>query len=84
MKDEKSIISLTISEFYCLLREEDMHAAHARSKFKPGRMLLLPVSNVKSHAPYSPEENGKTGPNDQTLARTFEAKYPKDTCNKLR
>lgn len=24
MKDMKSIISLTISEFYCLLREEDM------------------------------------------------------------
>lgn len=68
MKDKKSIISLTVSEFYCLLREEDMHAAHARSKFKPGRMLLLPVSNVKSHAqecsPYGPEENGKTGPND--------------------
>jgi hypothetical protein len=68
MKDKKSIISHTISEFYCLLREEDMHAAQARSKFKRGRILLLKVSNVKSHAqecsPYSPEENGKKGPND--------------------
>lgn len=68
MKDKKSIISLTISEFYCLLREEDMHAAHARSKFKRGRILLLKVSNVKSHAeecsPYSPKENGKKRPND--------------------